>query len=70
MDSVWNKIISVMNDSEYYIPVPIDEIYNAWMDVTYLKICYYNLYEKFLCGGISQEDWDKIYWKCCGDKFF
>ena len=33
------------------------------MNSRYLKQCYYNLQEKYDCGGISQEDWDKIYQK-------
>ena len=31
-----------------------------WHDDIYLKICLYNLYEKALCGGISQKEWDII----------
>lgn len=57
MDSVWNKITSITDN---YTLIDIDNIYTSWMDDTYLKICYYNLYEKYLCGGISQQDWDKI----------
>ena len=57
MDSVWNKIISITDN---YSIIDIDNIYANWMNDTYLKICYFNLYEKYLCGGISQQDWDKI----------
>lgn len=41
-----------------------DEVYQEKMNDEYLKICYYNLLEKYRCGGISQEEWQKI-----GDKF-
>ena len=58
MDSVWQKICSVC-DTEYNI-LPLDEIYNEWMNDTYMTICYYNLKEKWLCGGIKSEDWNKI----------
>ena len=58
MDSVWQKICSVC-DTECNI-LPLDEIYNEWMNDTYMTICYYNLKEKWLCGGIKSEDWDKI----------
>jgi uncharacterized protein (TIGR02328 family) len=58
MDSVWNKIISVC-DGDYNI-VPMSEVYPKWMDNTYWQICYYNLLEKYLCGGISESDFDKI----------
>lgn len=37
-----------------------NEIFKNWHNNLYLKICLYNLYEKYLCGGISQEEWDII----------
>lgn len=58
MDKVWEKIISVC-DGDYNI-LPLNEIYPEWMNDTYFVICYYNLKEKQLCGGIKSEDWNKI----------
>lgn len=58
MDKVWDKITSVCNND--YNIVPINEIYEDWMDDTYWIICYYNLKEKWMCGGISDTDWQKI----------
>lgn len=58
MDSVWNKITSLKPN---WHQLPHDEIYKDRMNDIYLTICYYNLLEKFLCGGISSEDWGKIY---------
>lgn len=57
MDSVWNKIVRLKPNWELIF---ITNIYPYWMDITYLKICYWNLYEKYLCGGVSKEDWIKI----------
>lgn len=57
MDSVWNKIISLKPD---YKKLPFEDIYKEKMDNIYLEICYYNLYEKYLCKGILYEDWEKI----------
>ena len=57
MDSVWNKIISLKPD---YTILPFDQIYTEKMDNTYWIICYYNLKEKWICGGIKSTDWDKI----------
>ena len=57
MDKVWDKITSVVHD---YNILPIDEIYKGWMDRTYMDICYYNLFEKFLRGGITEKDWSNI----------
>ena len=59
MNSVWDKICSL--DSEWDKEIlPLDEIYEEQMDDLYFRICWYNLYEKFLRGGISQQDWNKI----------
>ena len=61
MDSVWNKITSLAigPDNSWYI-VDFDDLYSNWMDNTYLTICYWNLYEKYNCGGITEEEWIKI----------
>ena len=58
MDSVWEKIVSIV-DTEYHI-LPINELFTDWMNYDYMIICYYNLREKWLCGGIRSEDWTKI----------
>lgn len=58
MDSVWNKIISV---TSIYGIFPLEKIFTEWMNAEYLEICYFNLKEKYLCGSIKQEDWEKIY---------
>lgn len=57
MDSVWNKIISLKPDWKL---LPLSDIYPEEMDNTYWEICYYNLKEKWLRGGIINEDWQKI----------
>lgn len=59
MDKVWDKICSVILDKNISI-LPIDEIFKEWHNDTYWIICYYNLKEKWLCGGIKEEDWNKI----------
>ena len=59
-DKVWYKITSLDEDGDI---LPIDEVYKNKMDTDYLTICYYNLYEKALCGGISKEDWKNICFK-------
>ena len=58
MNSVWDKITSVAEeytDLDSYDILPLDEVYKEKMDKTYLKICYFNLKEKYLCGGIDKE---------------
>lgn len=57
MDSVWKKIIALKPN---YNILLLGAIYPEKMDLTYWTICYYNLKEKWMCGGINSEDWDKI----------
>ena len=57
MDKVWDKICSVVHD---YNILPLNEIYKDWMDKDYMTICYYNLFEKFLRGSITEKDWSSI----------
>lgn len=35
-----------------------------WHNDRYLMQCYYNLQEKYDCGGISEEEWSKIRSEC------
>ena len=56
-DAVWKKIESLKPD---WNPMGIENIYPEKMNDLYLKICYYNLYEKYLCGGIEQNWWNLI----------
>lgn len=57
MESVWKKIIALKPS---YNILPLEAIYPDIMNDTYWIICYYNLKEKYLRGGIKGEDWDKI----------
>ena len=57
MNSVWDKITSLKPD---YTILPLKEVYARKMNNTYFDICWYNLYEKYLCSGIKDEDWVKI----------
>lgn len=57
MDSVWKKITHLKPD---WNRLPHNEIYKEKMNYEYFTICYYNLYEKYLCGGIKEEDYYQI----------
>lgn len=57
MDKVWDKIVSLKPD---YKLIPIEELYPEIHDDEYKLICYYNLYEKFLRGGVSTVYWERI----------
>ncbi len=51
MNSVWEKIVNLKPN---YKIMPIEEVFKNKMDGLYLKICYYNLYEKYLCGMFEE----------------
>ena len=52
MNSVWEKIISLKPN---YTILPLEEVYKEKMNNVYLKICCYNLYEKYLCGMFNDK---------------
>ena len=56
--STWKNIESVCNDINIF---PLDDIYINWHNKDYLQICYWNLKEKYLCGGIPKEEWLPIF---------
>jgi uncharacterized protein (TIGR02328 family) len=51
MQSVFDKIVSLKPD---WHEIPFKELYLEKMDDIYSTICFYNLYEKILCGGIKE----------------
>ena len=57
MDSVWNKIVSLKPN---YYQLDFKDIYPDWHNIRYLLQCYYNLQEKYDCGGIGEEDYKAI----------
>lgn len=46
--SYWEKII------------PLSDLFAEWHNARYLKQCFYNLQEKYDCGGIPIEEWTRI----------
>ena len=60
MNSVWEKITTLVPDWEDSKLVRFNDIYAEKMDNIYRKICLYNLYEKILCGGIQEPYLSKI----------
>lgn len=64
----FNVSKETINKLEDYIDLYVssdfyEDIY-PWQNKDYLKICYYNLYEKFLRNGISPDEWKLIKQKC------
>ena len=57
MDKVWDKIVALKPN---YNQLMIEDIYSDWHNNRYLTQCFYNLQEKYDCGGISEEDYVNI----------
>lgn len=57
MNSVWDKITSLKPDWNL---ISDNLIYKDKMNYDYMTVCFWNLWEKYDCGGILKEDFDKI----------
>lgn len=40
--------------------VPMEELFKDWHNIRYFWQCYYNLEEKFDCGGIELDEWELL----------
>lgn len=40
--------------------ISFTDIYFDWHNDEYTKICMFNLYEKYICGGIKENEWNKL----------
>ena len=49
---------------ESYKNIPMSDIFIGWHMRRYLKQCFYNLQEKYDCGGIPQKEWELFYGYC------
>lgn len=47
--------------------VSIDNLFDGWHNTRYLIQCFYNLQEKYDCGGINSAEWTKILY--CHNKY-
>lgn len=53
--------LKIDNVIEHHKVLTLEELFKDWHNDRYLKQCLLNLQEKYDCGGITQEEWDKIY---------
>ena len=61
MDSVWDKIYCTRETDYGEIEIlPLDELFPGWHNDRYLEQCYFNLEEKYDCGGVDEEWFEKI----------
>lgn len=52
---------NIDNITEHHTIITLQNLFPSWHNDKYLKQCLYNLQEKYDCGGISEEEWQKIY---------
>ena len=52
----FNQMTPLIND-----PPRFEDLFSEWHNDVYLRQCLYNLEEKAICGGISSEEWQRIY---------
>jgi uncharacterized protein (TIGR02328 family) len=71
MDSVWNKIYCTRETDYGEIEIlPIEDLFPGWHNDRYLEQCYFNLEEKYDCGGVAQEWFEKIQAIYFGKKYY
>lgn len=63
----YNVNESSINKLEDYIKFEVDNnkqysapFINGWHNLRYLNQCFYNLQEKYDCGGITNKEWGKV----------
>ena len=61
MESVWNKIYCTRESDYGEIEiVPLEDLFPGWHNDRYLEQCYFNLEEKYDCGSVAQEWFEKV----------
>lgn len=56
----WFHNLILATNSKTFKYNPDYQIFEGWHDSRYLTQCYYNLQEKYDCGGIPEEEWAKV----------
>ena len=57
MQSVEDKIVSLYPN---YTQITNENLFKDWHNERYFKQCFYNLQEKYDCGGLTKEEWKNI----------
>ena len=57
MQSVEDKIVSLYPN---YTQIDYENLFKDWHNERYFKQCFYNLQEKYDCGGLTEEEWKNI----------
>ena len=57
------KWFDLWNDGTINIELKFKDIFKDWHNDRYFWQCYFNLEEKFDCGGIPDTEWEKVMMK-------
>lgn len=71
MESVWNKIYCTRETDYGELEIiPLEDLFPGWHNDRYLEQCYFNLEEKYDCGGVDEEWFKKIQNIYLGVKYY
>ena len=58
----WDKIIRCIPNfyGRFISPISNEELFNNWHNDRYYLQCFFNLQEKYDCGLITKEEWNRI----------
>ncbi|MBQ3330782.1 MAG: hypothetical protein IJG87_06350 [Ruminococcus sp.] len=54
----WSNFTKYLDVSPVFVSDQI--LFDDWHDTRYLRQCFYNLEEKYDCGGLTDDEWHKI----------
>ena len=60
---IWRNFQQYLGEDITSVVLEAD-VYPDWHNVRYLKQCFFNLQEKFDCGGITWSEWVRVVSKC------
>ena len=60
--SVYSKLVEDIDKGSSHFDEYncIVKLFDGWHNDRYLQQCFFNLQEKYDCGGISKEEWEKV----------
>lgn len=62
----YNVSESSINKLKDYVGFEVDsdkqynKLFKGWHNLSYLEQCYYNLQEKYDCGGLTDKEWETV----------
>lgn len=55
----WSNFEKYFYTKDFHV-INFENLFQNWHNKRYLYQCFYNLQEKYDCGGIAEEEWGKI----------